>query len=335
MLISFIVPVFNTKEYLKICLESLLDQDISRDEYEIICVNDGSTDGSLEILKEYQNNYSNITVISQNNSGVCASRNAGLLKARGDYIWFVDSDDLVEKNILKELKYLIDTGNYERIIVGNYEFESSEPVGTMKENTSWEDSVVWRNIFNREWMIKNDLKFHYSELVFGEDALFMYEIKRCFPKTYRLEKTIYYHRGRIGSASAEQQSTNNKYAKLLSNVKEAQIMQTYYENDNRLPETADRLMSFLWGSMYRLAELPANEANVILNDLKKSGLYPYKRPKECMIRKSGQTGRDDWIARFFDWIYINTHTRAGYCIMRFWIRFFRIKNRLLDKWRLK
>ena len=245
MLISFIVPVYNTKKYLEICLDSLLDQDISMEEYEIICVNDGSTDGSLGILKKYENNYSNITVINQNNSGVCASRNVGLVKARGDYIWFIDSDDLVEKKILKSLKYLIDTGNYERIIIGNYEFESSEPFGKMKENTSWEDSVVWRNIFKREWMINNNLKFHYLELVYGEDALFMYEIKRCFPKTYRLDKAIYYHRRRKGSASEEEESTNNKYEKILSNVKEAQIMQRYYEKDNRLPETADRLMTFL------------------------------------------------------------------------------------------
>lgn len=59
---------------MEICQEFLLDQDISRDEYEVICVNDGSTDGSLEILKEYENNYSNITVIGQNNLDVCASR---------------------------------------------------------------------------------------------------------------------------------------------------------------------------------------------------------------------------------------------------------------------
>ena len=201
----------------------------------------------------------------------------------------------------------------------------------MKKNTSWHDSVVWRNIFRRRWLEENDLKFHYPELVFGEDALFMYEIKRCFPRTYEFNAPIYYHRGREGSASSEEVSTNNKNAKLLSNIKEAKIMKQYYEKDNRLPETADRLMSFLWGSMYRLAELPGKEARPVIKELKACGLYPYKRPDDCTIRKSGQAGRTDWIADVFDRIYTNTNTRTGYYLMRLWIRFFKVKQRLFKK----
>lgn len=331
MFISFIVPVYNTEKYLNACLDSLLAQDISMDDYEIICINDGSTDRSMDVLQRYEFKYKNIVVLDQNNSGVCVSRNAGLLRAKGEYIWFIDSDDIIEKNLLKRLKTIADSGRYERIIVGNYYFETAEPEGELKENTSWQDSVVWRNIFKRKWMADNDLKFHYPDLVFGEDALFMYEIKRCFPKTFQLNESVYYHRGREGSASAEQISTNNKNEKLLSNVKEAQIMQKYYEKDNRLPETADRLMSFLWGSMYRLAELPVKEARPVLKQLKDCGLYPYKRPCDCTIRKSGQSGRTDWVASVFDKIYTNTHTRIGYHIMRLWICFFKVKHNIFKK----
>lgn len=331
MFISFIVPVYNTEKYLNACLDSLLAQDISLDDYEIICVNDGSTDRSKDILKRYESEYKNIIVINQKNSGVCVSRNAGLLIARGEYIWFIDSDDIIERDLLKRLKTIADSGEYDRIIVGNYYFESSEPGGKMRENTSWQDSVVWRNIFKRKWMLENDLKFHYPDLVFGEDALFMYEIKRCFPKTYELNESVYYHRGREGSASAEEQSTNNKNEKLLSNVKEAQIMQKYYEKDNRLPETADRLMSFLWGSMYRLAELPIKEARPVIKQLKDCGLYPYKRPSDCTIRRSGQLARKDWVADIFDKIYTNTHTRVGYHIMRLWVWFFKAKYNIFKR----
>lgn len=331
MFISFIVPVYNTEKYLNACLDSLLAQDMSLDDYEIICVNDGSKDGSKDILKEYETVNKNIVVINQKNSGVCVSRNAGFQIAKGEYIWFIDSDDIIERDLLNRLKNIADSGEYERIIVGNYYFESSEPDGKMRENTSWQDSVVWRNIFKRKWMIDNDLKFRYPDLVFGEDALFMYEIKRCFPKTYKLNESVYYHRGREGSASAEELSTNTKNEKLLSNVKEAQIMQKYYEKDNRLPETADRLMSFLWGAMYRLAELPIKEARPVLKQLKDCGLYPYKRPSDCTIRKSGQLAKKDWVADIFDKIYTNTHTRAGYHIMQLWIRFFWIKQSLSRK----
>lgn len=331
MFISFIVPVYNTEKYLNACLDSLLAQDLSIDDYEIVCINDGSTDNSLAILQRYESNYQNIFVISQNNSGVCKSRNIGLQKAKGEYIWFIDSDDIIERNSLKRLKTVIDSGEYDRIIVDNYYFESVESKENLKKNTSWHDSVVWRNIFRRRWMEENDLLFHYPELVFGEDALFMYEIKRCFPRTYEFKNPIYYHRGREGSASSEKMSTNNKNAKLLSNIKEAKIMKGYFENDNLLPETADRLMSFLWGSMYRLAELPVKEARPVIKELKDCGLYPYKRPADCTIRKSGQLDRTDWVADIFDRIYINTHTRVGYHLMRLWIYFFKVKQNIFKK----
>ena len=103
MFLSFIVPVYNTEMYLRECLDSLLTQDIPYDDYEIICVNDGSTDGSLQILREYERNCSNVTVIDQANSGVSTARNAGLDIARGQYIWFIDSDDVVLHDILGDV----------------------------------------------------------------------------------------------------------------------------------------------------------------------------------------------------------------------------------------
>ena len=142
MFISFIVPVYNTEKYLYACLDSLLDQDLSPDEYEIICINDGSTDNSLAVLKKYEAENKNIFVINQRNSGVCQARNAGLLKTKGEYIWFIDSDDIIEKHSLKRLKAVIDSEIYDRIIIDNYFFESPEPKGNMKKNTSWHDSVV-------------------------------------------------------------------------------------------------------------------------------------------------------------------------------------------------
>ena len=107
MFLSIIVPVYNTEKYLTECLDSLLEQDIDTDDYEIICINDGSTDNSLDILQKYVNEYSNVVVINQQNKGVSAARNRGMESAKGDYFWFVDSDDLVQKNILNRLKNII------------------------------------------------------------------------------------------------------------------------------------------------------------------------------------------------------------------------------------
>lgn len=100
MFLSFIVPVYNAEKYLNECISSLLQQDIPANDYEIICVNDGSTDGSLEILRTYENQYTNIVVIDKENGGVSAARNAGLDAACGDYVWMVDADDFIQKDCL-------------------------------------------------------------------------------------------------------------------------------------------------------------------------------------------------------------------------------------------
>ena len=99
--ISVIIPVYNTSIYLRQCLDSVLEQDF--DDYEVICVNDGSTDDSLEILREYEKKSSKIKVIDQTNSGVATTRNTGLKNASGDFLAFLDSDDFIRENYLSKL----------------------------------------------------------------------------------------------------------------------------------------------------------------------------------------------------------------------------------------
>ena len=106
MLISFIVPVYNTELYLEECLNSLLNQNISHDEYEIICINDGSKDSSLDILNKYALTHSNIYVIDQQNSGVSVARNVGLEHANGDY-----SGILLRSSDMSHRKLLIQNHN--------------------------------------------------------------------------------------------------------------------------------------------------------------------------------------------------------------------------------
>ena len=100
MKLSIIVPVYNVADYLQKCLDSLLAQDLPQNEYEIIVVNDGSTDNSGVIAKQYADKYANITLINQENQGLSGARNTGIKHAKGEYIQFVDSDDYLEKNVL-------------------------------------------------------------------------------------------------------------------------------------------------------------------------------------------------------------------------------------------
>lgn len=103
MRLSIIVPVYNVEAYLEKCVESLLDQRIPIEDYEIILIDDGSKDGSGLICDQLASDNQNITVIHQSNKGLSEARNAGMKVARGRYIQFVDSDDYLEENTLPEL----------------------------------------------------------------------------------------------------------------------------------------------------------------------------------------------------------------------------------------
>lgn len=101
MIFSFIIPVYNVKPYLRECLESVLAQTFT--DWEAICVDDGSTDGSGAILDEYGMRDSRIKVIHQNNAGVSAARNTALTKAKGDWLFFLDGDDILHPRLFEEM----------------------------------------------------------------------------------------------------------------------------------------------------------------------------------------------------------------------------------------
>lgn len=102
---SIIVPVYNVEKYLDECLNSILNQSFK--DYEVIVVNDGSTDNSYEILKKYKKN-EKINIYTQNNHGLSYTRNVGVKKAKGDYLVFIDSDDYIEKDYLLKISKVID-----------------------------------------------------------------------------------------------------------------------------------------------------------------------------------------------------------------------------------
>lgn len=99
--LSIIVAVYNAEQYLRECMESVVNQTVQ--EKEIIVINDGSTDHSLEILKEYENQYENVKVVNKNNEGTFLSRYDGMKMAKGDYIGFVDSDDVLALDMYEKM----------------------------------------------------------------------------------------------------------------------------------------------------------------------------------------------------------------------------------------
>ena len=101
--LSIVIPVYNVEKYVEKCILSCMNQDIPSSDYEVICVNDGSTDDSLKIVNRVAGLYSNVKVISQPNGGLSAARNTGIQMACGRYIMLVDSDDWIKDNCLSKL----------------------------------------------------------------------------------------------------------------------------------------------------------------------------------------------------------------------------------------
>lgn len=133
--LSVIVPIFNVEPYVEKCLRSLENQDISHDEYEILCVNDGSPDNSREVVLALQKEFNNIVLIDQENQGVSIARNNGVEKARGKYLLFIDPDDFVQANSLGGI--LKDTiENRAQIVVPGYNFVDLD--GNLLKSTTYE-----------------------------------------------------------------------------------------------------------------------------------------------------------------------------------------------------
>ena len=116
IILSVVVPVYNVKAYLNRCLNSILNQKYIPDE--IICVDDGSTDGSSQILDEYAEKYNNIRVIHKANNGLVSARKAGLKIARGKYVTYVDSDDWIENNMYEEMLKEIELNHADLVTSG-------------------------------------------------------------------------------------------------------------------------------------------------------------------------------------------------------------------------
>ena len=180
MKFSIIVPVYNVEAYLDDCLTSLQSQEYT--DFEVICVNDGSTDGSREILSEWESRFPQMKVIDRENGGLSAARNTGLETASGDYVVFVDSDDWVEPTMLKRLAEenndedmicfacrRTDHNTYDTLVP-----EQSEGWNYYNHHALEHREVpfvcVWQRCYRREFLLENGL--HFREGILHEDNEF-------------------------------------------------------------------------------------------------------------------------------------------------------------------
>lgn len=193
--VSVVIPVYNVEDYLGECLDSVVNQTLS--DIEIICVNDGSTDKSLEILNEYASKDSRITVIDQENGGHAVATNRGMGLAKGKYLYLMDSDDILELNAFEDLVKIAEEKNVDFVIFQaiNYYMDTDEYVE--EDNYSmndladfvgdsvfnWEDVkdyifkitvTPWSKLYNREFVVRSGAKF--PEGLIFDDNVFFWEV---------------------------------------------------------------------------------------------------------------------------------------------------------------
>lgn len=198
--ISVIVPIYNAEHSIKTCLESIFKQTLK--DIEIICVNDGSLDNSLQILKESAEKDSRIKIFNKENSGVGDSRNLGLDNATGEYIAFLDADDIfVDENSLDILYHEAKKHNVEMVSGGiqfiiknkiSYENKWFKPIQKLQKKSPEEYGIPWffyKNIFKRDFLNKHNIRF--PSLLRGQDPVFLVDILTKIDYYYEVP-IIYY-----------------------------------------------------------------------------------------------------------------------------------------------
>lgn len=216
MKFSIIIPIYNTSKYITECVDSILKQTYKN--YEIILINDGSTDNSLEIINKLYKKLKNVKIIDKKNTGVSDSRNIGIKRAIGEWIIFVDSDDWLDANTLLKLDKIIDkdpkietiifglkkvfengrilSDNFESSYVTNkialYDYTLSEKYTKKNKKFYGSCSGIGGKAFCKNTLIKNDIFF--PNLNYCEDTYFNLVAYRCSKKIYIFNENLYFYR---------------------------------------------------------------------------------------------------------------------------------------------
>lgn len=299
MFLSIIIPVYNAEKYLAECLDSCLDQDIPQDDYEIICVNDGSRDGSAAILDAYAAAHSNIRVLHKENAGVSEARNDGLHLANGEYLWFVDNDDLIHPGILSTLRRRVEARPCVKLVFPYYEFTdtlsreelSALQNGTLAPSFALCSSVVWAYLIRKDFLESHHIlhrgRREDSALMYGYgvDNLFVYECSKYLPETETFNDVPVYLYRRNASSVTKDLTPQAQMGRISEYAKLAAFMLDEYR---ALPEeaavksaAADLLMLYLRRSTTLTAQLPSEAFHRAVCLLKQLKLFPFHQPAEC------------------------------------------------------
>lgn len=224
--VSIIIPIYNAEEYLGECLDSVLNQTLK--DIEVVCVNDGSIDKSLEIINEYKNKYKNknIKIINQKNAGVIKARITGFKNATGKYIGWVDADDVVDKTMFEKL-YKACIKNKAEVSYCNYNFFPKEVINKEKwfkkyeGNKTWQfvnkNTIQWNKIVSRDLL--NDMNLEELFEKYGEGSYAFVLIKAN--GIVSVDECLYNYR--VGHTSLSSNFKNVEWFKKTVDINKSKI----------------------------------------------------------------------------------------------------------------
>ena len=267
MKVSVIIPAYNAEAYLVETLESVLHQ--SLDEYEVIVVNDGSTDGTLDILREYESNYKKMKVIDKENGGPSSARNAGLDIATGDYIFFFDSDDILEIKALKSLYKTALANEADLVIAGydifdNYKTTEVHDIDELlvdKDIKRYDERILYSFSLSNK-LLKKEIIDRYNlrlpPISYSEDGAFLMNYVYHATKITGLNKVIFHYRRLNGEGNAITETISDAKVKdyitahklilqsaqesILRDFPEYKILEDVHENNQVLSSYLNRII---------------------------------------------------------------------------------------------
>lgn len=289
--VSIIIPIYNGEKYLKRCLDSIVNQTYK--DIEIICINDGSKDSSLKILKEYQSLDNRIVIIDKENAGVSAARNDGINKSTGTYITFVDADDWLELdaieilyNTLIEKQVDVVRANYYR----NFEEDENDSIGNLHDlsNRSFDTKqenfadlvidklldgripcYIWILLIKKEYVLRTSL--FKLDIKLMEDTIFYNELFSKIEKVYFLDKPIYHYYCNENSCTR----SSEYYIRNMYNILEVNnylteiITASQHNSDKRIRSMNTTHLNMIINYIFLIFRTPNFDGNIIKRELDK------------------------------------------------------------------
>lgn len=294
MRLSIIIPMYNASQHIERCINSIYHQGLNVNEFEVIVINDGSTDNSLEIVKDYFTSYKNIRFFSQKNSGQGAARNLGIKHATGEYILFLDSDDfLLPQSINKILAIVkhvscdvinflmeveLPTGNVKESYLYHYDYDKIYSGKELLLRTGINIGSACSSLYKRSFILRNNIFFPVD--MKHEDVFFSYQIYTFASRVIFTKTHAYYYCWHPDSTDRKKSYENLKLLQL------SDISQAYYLNKLSLDKRVNKelrehlkkisnstLISLFWSILRNSSVLSKREFK---EECRRRGLYPLK-----------------------------------------------------------